>query len=110
MGREDRRVKMGDLEPEREKGMTERWGTGRDGEMGGWREGEENAWCGWGPQVRRTNEWGLRAGVGEVGGGEGACGAYRGAREVREKERRKVMGVQNLEKELAELVQPVMQR
>lgn len=43
MGREDRRVKMGDLEPEREKGMTERWGTGRDGEMGGWREGEENA-------------------------------------------------------------------
>ena len=50
MGREDRSrwVKMGDLEPEREKGMTERWGTGRDGEMGGWREGEENPGCGWG--------------------------------------------------------------
>jgi len=39
MGREDRRVKMGDLEPEREKGMTERWGTGRDGEMGGMERG-----------------------------------------------------------------------
>lgn len=50
MEREDRSrwVKMGDLEPEREKGMAERRGTGRDREVGGWREGEENPGGGWG--------------------------------------------------------------
>lgn len=73
--REDRSrwVKMGDLEPEREKEMAERWGTGRDGGM---ERGRGESWGGGGPQIRRTNEWGLKAGGGEVGAGEGACGAY----------------------------------